>query len=56
MKTQVIIKNVTSTIDYYNAFMTIQKRIANFPSALWEEVKNRYYLTKFPIWQIVSYF
>ena len=41
MKTQVIIKNATSTIDYYNAFVTIQKRIENFPSALWEELKNR---------------
>jgi len=49
MKTQVIIKNVTSTIDYYNAFMTIQKRIANFPSALWEEVKNRTCIDSKPV-------
>lgn len=41
MDTQVVIKNVTSTIDYYNAFLTIQKRIKNFPSALLEELENR---------------
>lgn len=41
METQVIIRNAKSTIDYYNAFVTIQKRIENFPSALWEELKSR---------------
>ena len=39
MGTQVIIKNVTSTIDYYNAFITLQKRIEGFPSALLEELE-----------------